>query len=79
MLALVPQFVDQSKGSVLVQFLILGAVMNIGGTVINALVGFFAGGIGGFLAQNLRAARIMQYLSGLVFVGLAAKLAFERR
>lgn len=79
MLALVPQFVDQSKGSVLAQFLILGAVMNIGGTIINALVGFFAGGIGGFLAQNLRAARIMQYLSGLVFVGLAAKLAFERR
>ncbi|MCK8463522.1 LysE family translocator [Aliiroseovarius sp. CAU 1755] len=79
MLALVPQFVDPDKGSVLVQFLVFGMILNIGGTVINALIGGFAGGIGKFLAQNKRAASGLQYLTGFVFVGLAAKLAFDRR
>ncbi|MBF9052234.1 LysE family transporter [Roseobacter sp. HKCCD9010] len=79
MLALVPQFVDPEQGSVLVQFLIFGTILNIGGTVINALVGALAGGIGAFLARNRTAASALQYLTGFVFVGLAAKLAFDRR
>ncbi len=79
MLALVPQFVDPDKGSVLLQFLIFGTILNVGGTVINALIGIFAGGIGRFLARYTKAASCLQYLTGLVFVGLAAKLAFDRR
>lgn len=79
MLALVPQFVDPNKGSVLVQFLILGMILNVGGTIINALIGIFAGGIGSFLARNTQAASCLQYVTGFVFVGLAAKLAFDRR
>lgn len=79
MLALVPQFVDPERESILVQFLVLGTVLNIGGTVINALVGGFAGGVGAFLARNRMAASALQYLTGLVFIGLAAKLAFDRR
>lgn len=79
MLALVPQFVDPDKGSVLVQFLILGTILNIGGTVINAVIGAFAGGIGEFLMRNQTAASALQYITGFVFVGLAAKLAFDRR
>ena len=79
MLALVPQFVDPERGSVLIQFLILGTILNIGGTVINAFIGGFAGGIGAFLARNRIAASALQYLTGFVFVGLATKLAFDRR
>lgn len=79
MLAIVPQFVDPHQGSVFVQFLLLGAILNIGGTVINALVGAFAGRIGGFLAARQGVARLLQYATSVVFVGLAAKLAFERR
>lgn len=79
MLALVPQFVDPDRGSVFGQFLIFGTVLNIGGTVINAFIGAFAGGIGGFLARNKSAANVLQYLTGFAFVGLAAKLAFDRR
>ncbi|WP_299971309.1 LysE family translocator [uncultured Roseobacter sp.] len=79
MLALVPQFVDPDRGSALAQFLILGTVLNIGGTVINAFIGAFAGRICGFLAQNKSAANVLQYLTGFVFVGLAVKLAFDRR
>lgn len=79
MLALVPQFVDPERGSVLVQFLILGSVLNLGGTAINALIGVFAGRVGRALSRNPGAARAVQYATGLVFVGLAARLAFERR
>ncbi len=79
MLALVPQFVDPAAGSVLLQFLIFGTVLNIGGTIINAGIGVFAGKIGGALAQNPAIARGVQIVSGLVFVGLAAKLVFEKR
>lgn len=78
-LALVPQFVDPNRGSVLIQFLIFGTILNVGGTVINALIGVFAGGIGDFLARNRQAARLLPYTTGSVFVGLAAKLAFDRR
>lgn len=78
-LALVPQFVDPSRGSVLVQFLIFGTILNIGGTLINGLVGVFAGSIGRYLAQHRTAARGLQYITGSVFIGLAAKLAFDRR
>jgi threonine/homoserine/homoserine lactone efflux protein len=79
MLALVPQFVNPNAGSVLVQFLIFGTILNIGGTIINAVIGVFAGGIGAFLARNTKMARGLQYLTGFVFVTLAAKLAFDRR
>lgn len=79
MLALVPQFVDPERGSVLGQFLVFGLILNTGGTVINVLVGVFAGRMGDLLARNARLARVMQWLTGAVFIGLAAKLALERR
>ena len=78
-LALVPQFVDPAKGSVFLQFLIFGVIIGIGGTFINGSVGAFAGGVGRFLQRNPYVGRIVHYGSGLLFVGLAAKLAFERR
>lgn len=78
-LALVPQFVDPARGSVLVQFLIFGAILNIGGTIINAAVGTSAGGIGRLLLRNARIAAGFQMLSGAIFLGLAARLAFDRR
>ncbi len=78
-LALVPQFVDPAKGYVLLQFLIFGAILNIGGTVINILVGGFSGSIGRMLARNRRMAQGLQYLTSLVFLALAAKLALDRR
>lgn len=79
MLALVPQFVDPAQGSVFVQFLTLGAVLNVGGTVVNALVGLTAGRIGSVLSGSRKLARALQYVTGSIFLGLAAKLAFERR
>lgn len=77
--ALVPQFVDPAHGSILLQFLVLGTVLNIGGTIINGLIGYYAGSIGQFLTRSRGLARALQIATSCVFVGLAARLAFDER
>lgn len=78
-LALVPQFVDPARGSVLGQFMAFGVILSVGGTLINAAVGGFAGQIGRQLARKASLARGLQYATSLVFLGLAFKLALDRR
>ena len=78
-LAFIPQFVDPSAGPVMVQFLIFGAIMGLGGFVINGAVGIFAGGAGRLLTGSPRAGRILGYISGAVFAGLALRLAILER
>ena len=78
-LALVPQFVDPANGSAFIQFLIFGTILNVGGTLINALVGGFAGSIGKILARNTLVARGLQIATSLVFLGLAVRLALDRK
>jgi len=78
-LAFLPQFVDPARGSTFLQFLLLGVVFNIGGTVANLLVGIFAGRLSGWLAGRAKAARAFQMFTGVIFLGLAARIAFDRR
>lgn len=78
-LAFLPQFVDPSKGSPFLQFLILGTIFNIGGTVVNGLIGGFAGGIGRLLATSPRVAAAFRLASGTIFLALAARLAVDSK
>ncbi len=79
-LALMPQFVEPARGAVVAQFLILGGVIALGGAAVNGAVGASAGALGRrFAGGRGRAARIMRRLTGLVFLALAARLAFDRR
>ncbi|WP_108882818.1 LysE family transporter [Anderseniella sp. Alg231-50] len=78
-LAFLPQFVDPERGSTVLQFLLLGLVLNITGTTVNGFVGIGAGSVRGLLAGNRWIARTLGYVSSAVFLGLAAKLAFDRR
>lgn len=78
-LAFVPQFVDASRGSAFLQFLLFGGILSIGGAIINGLVGGFSGSIGAVLTGNKRLAQLYRSLSSAIFVGLAAKLAFDQR
>ena len=78
-LAFIPQFVDPSRGAVLGQFLIFGAIIAIGGFFINGAVGWGAGGIGKALARDLRVERALRWASASVFGLLAAKLAWDSR
>jgi len=75
-LAFVPQFVVPAAGSVLGQFLIFGAMLSLGGFVINGLVGVFASGLGQRLAQG---SRMLDWITATVFAGLAARLAILER
>ncbi len=78
-LAFVPQFVDPARGSTIIQFLILGAILNIGGTIINGVVGAFSGGIGRTLTSSTTLSAVYRWVTCSIFLGLAAKLAFDRR
>lgn len=78
-LAFLPQFIDPARGSVVLQALVLGTLMNISGTIVNGLVGAGAGGLGRTLARNPTAARVLNYASGTVFLGLAVRLGLMSR
>lgn len=78
-LAFIPQFIDADKGSEIVQFLLLGLIFNISGTIVNGLVGGFSGTLGKLLMASSKLAKAFQWTSGVIFLGLAAKLAFDRK
>lgn len=78
-LAFLPQFIAPARGSVVVQALVLGTMMNISGTIVNAAVGAGAGGLGRHLARNPVAAKVLNWLSGTVFLGLAVRLGLMSR
>ena len=77
-LAFVPQFVDASR-PVLPQFLIFGAVLSLGGLVVNGAVGVLAGGAGQQLARSAALGRWLARVSAMVFAGLALRLALISR
>lgn len=75
-LAFVPQFIRPEAGNVLGQFLIFGVVLAIGGFIINGLVG--AGG-GRFGRRVMDGGRILGWITGGIFLALAARLAVLER
>lgn len=77
-LAFVPQFIDPQR-PVLQQFLVFGAVLAMGGFLVNGAVGLFAGGIGRQMARNPRIERALRAVTATVFGALALRLALESR
>lgn len=78
-LAFVPQFVDPAAGPILGQFLVFGGVLGLGGFVVNAGVGIFAGGAGRRLTGSGAARRWLGRVSGGIFAALALRLAMMER
>jgi len=78
-LAFIPQFVNPQAGSILLQFLIFGTIIAVGGFIINSLVGIFAGGAGRVLTANPRTSRILGWVTGSIFAALAVRLAIMER
>jgi threonine/homoserine/homoserine lactone efflux protein len=77
--AFLPQFVDPSRGSTTTQLLVLGACFVLVDLLIDGPIGLFAGRLGTWLAHHRRARRRLDVVTGSVFIGLSARLAFERR
>jgi len=78
-LAFLPQFVDARRGNVVLQILLLGLIFNVGGTLVNLAVAYAGGTLGELLRRNQSIARLQRQLTGLIFVGLGLRLAWQRR
>jgi threonine/homoserine/homoserine lactone efflux protein len=78
-LALLPQFIDPTAGSVLTQSLVLGAIQIAISVSINAMIAMAAGTIALFLATRPSWALVQRYLMGTVLAGLALRMAVETR
>lgn len=78
-LAFIPQFVDPARGSELAQFLALALLFNVSGTIVNAIVGAFAGRLGDLLATSRRLRIALEAATASVFLMIALRLALDRR
>jgi threonine/homoserine/homoserine lactone efflux protein len=78
-LALFPQFVDPSAGSVAVQIMLLATVLNLIGVLVNGIVIMTASRLGRLFSGRNRLRRWPQFLLGTVFAGLAVRLALDGR
>ena len=78
-LALLPQFIDPTVGSVLTQSLVLGTIQTVISVGINAVIALTAGSIAMFLGTRPTWLLVQRWLMGTVLAGLAVKLAFETR
>ena len=78
-LAFLPQFVDPSRGHAALQILLLGAIFNIGGTSVNAIVAWSASAAARALGSSASFGRWLNRISALVFVGLAVRLVLTER
>ncbi|GCE07223.1 LysE family translocator [Dictyobacter aurantiacus] len=78
-LAFLPQFTSPAHGSVPLQIIILGTIFNISGTVVNFIVALFASVLGRWLKGHARASKMLNWLTGGIFIGLGVRLAFLQR
>ena len=78
-LAFLPQFINAQRGSVVLQILVLGLIFNVGGTLVNLAVAYAGGTLGELLRRNESIARLQRRFTGLVFVGVGLRLAWQRR
>jgi len=78
-LSLLPQFIEPSHGSVLIQSLVLCATQIVISVSVNALIVVMAGGIATFLAARPTWATFQRWLMGTVLAGLAVRTATEAR
>jgi threonine/homoserine/homoserine lactone efflux protein len=77
-LAFIPQFVDPQRGAVLPQFLLLGAIVALGGFVINAVAGIMAGRLGRRVGGGA-GGRWLGRVSAAIFAALALRLALLQK
>ena len=78
-LAFLPQFVSPASGSVPLQMLLLGLLFMLQAVVIFCVIGYFSGGIGGYLLARPRIARCFDWLTAGVFASLGIRLALAER
>ncbi len=78
-LAFLPQFTSPARGSVALQTLSLGGLFMLSTLLVFGLVAWFSGTLGERIQSSQRAQRVLNRVAGVVFVGLAIKLAMAQR
>lgn len=78
-LAFLPQFADPAKGSLSLQFLILGALFVASTIIVFGAISILAGALGDRFRQSARAQKILNRAAAAIFAGLALKLALAQR
>ena len=79
-LAFLPQFVDPSRGAPALQMAVLGLIFDLNGTLVNIGVAVGAHSVASlFLGERSRNARLMGRVTGVLFIGLGARLALTRK
>ena len=78
-LAFLPQFADPARGSVAPQIMLLGVVFMLATLLVFGAIALFSGAVGTLLLRSARAQRWLNRAAGLVFLGLAVRLATVSR
>jgi len=78
-LAFLPQFAEPSRGPVWLQILMLGGLFILSTILVFGGIALLAGTIGQWVNRSGRAQKIMNRVTGIIFVALALKLATTER
>jgi threonine/homoserine/homoserine lactone efflux protein len=78
-LAFLPQFVRPAAGSVALQVAALGGLFILATLLVFGGLAWFAGLVGGWFQRSVRAQRALNWSAAVVFVGLAARLAWSEK
>ncbi|WP_303229528.1 LysE family translocator [Comamonas kerstersii] len=78
-LAFLPQFADPARGSVAWQIACFGAVFVLATFLVFGAIACFSGVFGGLLQRSARTQWWLNRLAGVVFLGLAVRLATTQR
>jgi threonine/homoserine/homoserine lactone efflux protein len=78
-LAFMPQFADPSRGSVTLQLLAFGGLFICSTLLVFGSIALLAGTLGQWVSGSTRAQKVLNRIAGVVFLGLAIKLATAER
>ncbi|MCK9274872.1 MAG: LysE family translocator [Syntrophales bacterium] len=78
-MAYLPQFADPGRGSVAVQIMLLGLVFIAATLLVFGTISLLAGFAGNRLNRSKKVQRLINRIAGIVFAGLAIKLATAHR
>ena len=78
-ISFLPQFVDPARGSVALQILILGSILNSFGLLVKLTVALTAGGLGDWLRAHPRFRKAQAWLTASVLAALALRIALPER
>lgn len=78
-LAFLPQFIDPSRGAPALQVVALGLLFDASGTLVNLAVALASNRVAARLRGTAGSRRVIQRITGGVFVALGARLAYGSR